>query len=121
MRTNGPSKKDGRMSSVAATIRELIGVEKARRGVKTEEARKIIARNVGVAPGSLERLLRGRLVHIDRITDRVNSYVAKRLTNQIAALEHEIEMARRMPVGVKRCDIERALAAGAEAKRALRK
>ena len=109
------------MSSVAATIKELVGIEKARLGVKTDEARKIIARRVGVAPGSLERLLSGRLVHIDRITDRVNLYVAKRLTNQIAALEHEIEMARRMPVGVERGDIERAEAAVAEAKRALRK
>ena len=119
--TECQKKKDSAMSSVAATIKELIGVEKARRGVKTEEARKIIARNVGVAPGSLERLLRGRLVHIDRITDRVNSYVAKRLETQIATLEHEIEMARRMPMGVERGDIERAEAAVAEAKRALRK
>ena len=109
------------MSSVATTIRELIGVEKARRGVKTEEARIIIARHVGVPPGSLERLLKGRLVHIDRISDRISKYVAKRLETQIKALEHEIEMARRMPVGVDDRDIERAVAAIETAKRALKK
>jgi hypothetical protein len=114
-------KKDGAMSSVAATVKQLIGHEKASLGVKTDEARKIIARKVGVPPGSIERLLAGRLVHIERITDRINAYVAKRLTNQIAVLEHEIEMAKRMPVGVERGDIECAEIAVQEAKRALKK
>jgi hypothetical protein len=114
-------KKDCAMSSVAATVKQLIGHEKAARGVKTEEARKIIARKVGVPPGSIERLLAGRLVHIERISDRINEYVAKRLEAQIRALEHEIEMARRMPVGVENGDIERAVAAVEQAKRALKK
>jgi hypothetical protein len=118
--TNCQKKKDGRMSSVAMIAKELIGVEKARRSVKTEEARKIVARQIGVAPGALERLLAGRLVHIERISDRINQYVAKRLETQIATLEHEIQIARRMSMGVEPSDIERAEAALEIAKKALR-
>jgi len=118
--TNCQKKKDGRMSSVAMIARELIGVEKARRSVKTEEARKIVAQHIGVTPGALERLLAGRLVHIERIADRINEYVADRLQRQIAELEHEVFLAR---ISTDRLDADgilRAEAALTQARAALR-
>jgi len=118
--TNCQKKKDGRMSSVAMIARELIGVEKARRSVKTEEARKIVAQHIGVTPGALERLLAGRLVHIERIADRINEYVADRLQRQIAELEHEVFLARMSTDRLDADGILRAEAALTQARAALR-
>jgi len=108
------------MSSVAMIARELIGVEKARRSVKTEEARKIVAQHIGVTPGALERLLAGRLVHIERIADRINEYVADRLQRQIAELEHEVFLARMSTDRLDADGILRAEAALTQARAALR-
>ncbi len=107
------------MSSVAVIAKELIGLEKARRSVKTDEARKIVASQIGVAPGALERLLAGRLVHVERIADRLNAYVANRLERQIAALEHEVLMARLASSRPDSSDILRAQTALEQARKAL--
>jgi hypothetical protein len=108
------------MSSVAAIARELVGVEKARRSIKTDEARRVVARQIGVAPGALERLLAGRLVHIERIADRINAYVSNSLQRQIASLEHEIHLARLASARPDDSDILRAQAALEEARKALK-
>ena len=73
---------------------KLIAQAKATYGVKTPEARQIVARQIGVAPGALERLLAGRLVHIERIAENINQYVGGRLERATRELEREIWIAR---------------------------
>lgn len=111
--------EDGLMSSVATTAHELVLAAKARHFVKTPEARKIFAREIGVKPGALERLLAGRLVHVERIADRINAYVARRIERKIAELEHEVWLARMGSSRPDEVDLLRAETALAEARKAL--
>jgi hypothetical protein len=119
--TNCQKSEDRRMSSVAAIAKELIGTEMARRSVKRDEARRIVAEKIGVPPGALERLLAGRLVHVERIADRINAYVANRIEHKIAELEHEVFLARHSASGISASDLAAAESAIEQARRALRK
>lgn len=119
--TNCQKKTDGGLSSVVAITRELIGTEKARNHIKTDEARRIVARKIGVPPGALERLLAGRLVHVERIADRINAYLSQRVARQIAELEHEVHLARAAADRVDQDELLRAEAALEAAREALRR
>ncbi|MCX7898492.1 MAG: hypothetical protein N2444_00115 [Methylocystis sp.] len=107
------------MSSAVSTINELIMTARARHGVKTPEARRIVAREIGVKPGSIERLLAGRLVNVEKIVDRVSAHVARRIERKIEELEREIELARLSRNPPCEADIARAEAALEEARKAI--
>ncbi len=116
--TNRQSFEDKGMS-IAATAERLIRETMTERGLKKPEARRLVAREAGVAPGALERLANGSLVHVERITDRINAYVVARLERKIAEVEHELALARLAADRTVEPDIGRARAALEEARDAL--
>jgi hypothetical protein len=85
--------EDKRMS-IAATAERIIRDTMAEHGLKKPDARRLVAKEVGIKPGTLERLGNGSLVHLERITDRINAYVVRRLERKIAQAEHELAIAR---------------------------
>lgn len=110
----------GIVMTVARIARRLIAEEGLVRGVKRPEARRIVAREAGVTPGSLENLERGRLKHADRIAARLHALLASKIEQRIARLQHELFLARETG-RVGRADLERAEAALETARKALGK
>jgi hypothetical protein len=75
-------------------VRQLEDREAARVG-QAGLARVRVAHRLGVSPGSLERLRRGRLKTVGaRVRDRLKAAVVKELQDEIHKLEHELEMVR---------------------------
>lgn len=105
--------------SIAATTERIIRETMIERGLKKPDARRVVAKEAGVKPGALERLSNGSLVHVERITDRINAYVVQRLERKIAEVEHELAVARLTVGRTAEPDINRARAALEDAKRAL--
>jgi hypothetical protein len=117
LRTNIVEKLSMSVASVAA---RLVSEEMLTRSVKRPEARQIIAREAGISLGSLEGLSRGRLKYIDRIADRLNALLIRKIEARIASLQHELEIARLIG-DVSDVDLERAEAALKDARQALGK
>jgi hypothetical protein len=107
------------ISSVATVVKKLIEQEKIRSGIKLPAARRKIAREAGITPGSLENLLRGRLKHVDRIASRIHSLRIKKIEQELAALERELEITRKRVGSDPEIDLDRAEAALVDARRAL--
>ena len=76
--------------SVSNQLSILIGWEVERSNVKRPVARATVARRAGVCPGALDRLERGTLKFVDRITGRLNELYADTLRRKIAELNHEL-------------------------------
>src|ERR1700722_468831 len=106
--------------SVASVAERLVGEEMLANRVKRQEARKAIAREAGISPGSLESLSRGRLKYVDRIASKINAVLIKRIEQRIASLQHELEVAR-LVGDVSESDLGRAEAALEEARKAIGK
>jgi hypothetical protein len=105
---------------VASVAERLVGEEMLARKVKRPEARAIIAREAGITPGSLESLGRGRLKYTDRIADKLNELLARKIEQRIVSLEQELAIAK--AIGrASQVDLERAEAALEEARKALGK
>lgn len=107
--------------NAAATAERIVRETMVERGLKKPEARKIVASEAGVKPGSIERLCNGTLVNLERITDKLNAYALRRLEKKIARFEHELSIARLASERADDPDILRAAAALEMAKRALAK
>jgi hypothetical protein len=110
--------EDKRMS-IAVITERIIRETMAERGLKKPDARRVVAKEAGVKPGTLERLGNGSLVHVERITDRINAYVVRRLERKIAESEHDLAIARLTAARADDVGILRAAAALDEAKKAL--
>jgi len=81
--------------SAAADARRLIEGEKRRNSVNADEARNRVASRLGVAPGTLENLLLGRLKGVaSYLRDRLRSAVIRQIEGEIKRLEHELAVAR---------------------------
>ena len=106
--------------SLAAAVQRSIHQEMVDRGIKWPEATKTIAREIGVLPGSIENLCRGRLKHIDRIAGQVNAFLIRRIEHRIRSLEQELAIAKAMGVTPK-VDLDSAEFALETAKKALGK
>ena len=106
--------------SAANIAKRLIADEKLISGVKLPEALATIARQAGLCPGTLQRLLRGRLKHVDRVSGKLQTLRVQKIEQRISALEHELVLAR-LSSAVPEVDLERAEAALEEARRALGK
>ena len=66
-------------------------------GVTVAEARPIVARKAGVAPGTLENLRRNRLKDVrDRIANRLRLAAIRALQADIERRTHELETLRRL-------------------------
>jgi len=107
--------------SVASVAEQLIDDEVRYRRVKKPEARAIIAREAGIAPGSLENLARGRLKHVDRIAGHLNALLVKKLEQRFAEIEHELIFLRATPDPSREADVLGAAAALEDARRCLGK
>ena len=116
-----PRFRDDRMSSIASVSERIIREVMIERGVKKPEARKIVAREMSVAPGSLDNLQRGRLVHVERLVERINAYLVRRIEKKIAQLEGELATARLASRRAGEIDVLRAETALIEARKALGK
>ena len=106
--------------SIASIADRLVGEEMLTRRVKRPEARKIVAREAGIPPGSLESLGRGRLKHIDRIAGKINDLRIRKLEEKLASVQHELAVAKAMGL-VAKADIDRAELALKDAREALGK
>jgi hypothetical protein len=106
--------------SALRRARRLVSDEKIARGIKTPEAIKIVAREAGLLPGTLERLFSGRLKHIERIAGHIDALLDRKLTQKISNLQHELYLARAAR-SVGSADLDRAEATLEEARRALGK
>ncbi|MFA7308306.1 MAG: hypothetical protein WC026_16735 [Hyphomicrobium sp.] len=106
--------------SVANIAERMVRDTMVERGLKKPEARAIVAREAGVKPGTIRRLCNGSLVHVERITDRMNAYAIRRLENKISQFEHELAVARLTAARADDVGILRAAAALDEAKKALK-
>lgn len=115
-----PSIMEKLSMSVAGIAERLVGEEMLASRVKREEARKTIAREAGITPGSLESLSRGRLKFLDRIADRLNALLIRKIEGRIASLQHELEVARAIG-DTSKVDFEAAEMALKEARKALGK
>jgi hypothetical protein len=106
--------------SALAIAERLVGEEMLAKRVKRPEARQIVAREAGVAAGSLESLARGRLKNIDSLASKLNALLIRKIEQRICSLEQELEIAK--AVGrASAVDIERAESALEEARKALGK
>ena len=106
--------------SLVSIADRLVGEEMLSRRIKRPEARRIIAREAGITPGSLENLSKGRLKFLDRIEGRLNALLIRKIELRISNLERELQIARSIG-DITRVDVEAAEAALEKARRAIGK
>lgn len=69
--------------------------EQTRSGVSRPNARRSVARRIGVAPGSLENLCRGRSKGVRAyLYEAIRAAFIRECEHEMARLAHELEMAR---------------------------
>jgi hypothetical protein len=68
--------------------------EANRRGLSLLDVRPIIARVIGVSPGTLTNLKRKRLKRSEHLKDAITSAFIRSLEAEIAHISHEIELLR---------------------------
>lgn len=74
--------------------------EASRRGVPISDARPVVARRLGIAPGALERLRRGRVKGVRTwLYQRIRALVIEELHAEIRRQEHELFLALQCGVG----------------------
>ena len=79
--------------------RTLEDKEAARTGLRLVEARPLVARKTGVAPGTLENLRNGRLKAIAaHVYERLRAGVIHELEAEMRHLEHELQILRQTGV-----------------------
>jgi hypothetical protein len=101
--------------------RRLIDWEVERSGICRRDARRIVAREARIAPGSLERLSAGRLKFPDRIAERLNALLVVKIERKIADLEHQRAIAVATGNRLRPIDLGRLDAALGEARKAIGK
>ena len=92
------SMKEDEMSAdilTRAWVEKLEKTEAARTGVPVTVARRAVARRLGVSPGTVENIRRGRTKGVRAwIADRVANAVIREIENEIRGLSHELQCAR---------------------------
>src|SRR4051794_34219366 len=107
------------MLAAAEICKRLTRDEQERSGLTWPRARNRIAEAVGLAPGTLENLERGRLKSVNELSTVLCLEWAKRLKRKIAHLETELVYARATSGGLDTPDILGAEAAIASAQKCL--
>jgi transposase-like protein len=106
-----PSPKDILpMSSIDVAAREWVvrleDAERKRSGSALPIARAAVARHLGVAPGTLENIRRGRTKGVRGwIADRLCAAVTEHIQFEIARLEHDLEVARHCGMGTRESEM----------------
>jgi hypothetical protein len=99
--------------------RDLEEREARKSGVPVKQARAIVARKVGATPAAIEHVARGRAKRIPAdLFARLRNYFIRELSSEIAAAQHQLEVARQCGMDP-RCPEMAALEAGAAAARKL--
>lgn len=108
----------------AAWTRRLVRIEAERSSVPIPIARKAVARKAGIPPGAVEHIERGWAKRIGRrVYEALRGLVARELEREIAALQHELQIARQCGVDAREeqmGEVETHLAAARKAMEALR-
>ncbi len=110
---------DTRSSDVLTALgiaERMVSTEMIKRGVKRPEAERIVARQAGISPSSIENMRRGRIKDDEKLRSKIKRAFAAFLERQIAGLEHELALAR---AAQRECDFSSAEAAIAAARAAL--
>jgi hypothetical protein len=82
-------------SETLAMASGLVRRERARSHLDTPNAIKTVARSIGLTPGSLENLVRGRAKRITlSVAAAVRRAMIRELENEVARLTHELELVR---------------------------
>jgi len=80
--------------------------ESARSGHSVATARKAVARKIGVAPGTLENLRKGRVKRITAfVYERLRAAVIRELEQEIKRAGHELEVARQCGLDPRSADM----------------
>ncbi|MHB2169939.1 hypothetical protein [Alsobacter sp. R-9] len=85
--------------SAEATVKGWAGRLIAREAHRSHSDKSIalrtVARRIGLAPGSLENVVRGRAKRLTiGITEAIRGAVVRELEHEIASLNHELQLAR---------------------------
>ena len=110
-----------KMSAAAALYRKLEDREAARMRMPRPIIRERLARIIKATPGTLRNLASGRLERAEYLEDAIRNVFIRSLEAEIAALSHEVEMARMCSVRPDADEIFAAEAALAQAKRLIGK
>jgi len=101
--------------------KRLEDAEAAKTSAPVKAARQAVARRIGVAPGTLENLRNGRIKSIAaHLFDTLRGAVEHELQNEIARLEHDLQIFRQTGVDAREDQVgavERHLAAARKALR----
>jgi uncharacterized protein YhaN len=94
--------------------------EAERSGVNLSEARKVVAREIGASPGTLENLRNRRVKGIAaHIYDRLRARVIRELESEMRHLEHELQILKQTGVGPSDGETEAVVAGLAKVREAL--
>lgn len=86
-----------------ARLLEEDGAAKA--GLDLEDARPIVARKVGIFPGTLTRLRKNSLKSISAYAyDRLNKAAAQSIERKLVALQHELDITRQQGLDARSYD-----------------
>ena len=106
-------------------VTRLEAREARKTGTTLPRARAIVARRLGVAPGTLENLRRGRTNGVRAwLAEKIAQAVVREIINEIRGLEHELAVARQCGAragGDEIAEIEAGLAALAAALKGIAK
>lgn len=83
------------MSSVTYMAERVIEREPTANGLRREQVIGA-ARRMGLAPGTIQNLVKGRLKFVERVEARVREAFIRMLEQEIAKATHELEIARRI-------------------------
>ena len=79
----------------AITIAQTLERKERQRGNSIEIARRTLAARLKVGVGTLENLVRGRVKRVDAaIRDRLQALLVREYEQEIARLQHELEILR---------------------------
>jgi transcriptional regulator with XRE-family HTH domain len=102
-------------------VERLLRAERRRSGVSTVLARRRVARKLGVAPGTIENIQRGRSKGLRGwVIERIRAAVIEALNQEIAGAQHELELARQSRGGPCTPEIAAVEAAVEQARRLLK-
>lgn len=114
-------KDEHQMSAVVVRVAErLIEWEAKKYRLKEPAARDRVAKDAGIAPGSLRRLKEGTLKNVDRIGRKLDGLFLAVAEQQIAALKHEMALAKARGDADHSIDVDAFDAALTAARQALR-
>lgn len=100
--------------------RRLIEMEALRTGATIEIARKRVAAREGIAPSTVDNILRRRVKAVAGwVRDRLRAALIRELQAELMRLEHELSIARLAAESTSDRDVAAAEAALAQAKRLL--